>query len=134
MSKKHISAKALADRATQISRLVDDLAFEEACNVLIVVLTAKTNVCSVPQPDPGKLRNDQLKLSVEDRGLGPGHPDLARGPNLKQVPISVPNKIPIFIDHPDASCGENVDQQVDQRESGDLHVTVWNVRFNPGIF
>src|SRR6476620_11733446 len=107
--------RELADRATAIYRLFDDLPFEDACRVLNAVITAKVEVhVPVPKSLVGELSDDCTHLAVQDREAGPTHAGLPSGPELKQVSILVPNKLTVLVNEVDVGRGEHMNEEVTQ--------------------
>lgn len=131
---KRFSTEELVARATSVHRLINDLTFEDACKVINAVLTAKTEVHVVLPPDPAEFGEDQVQLRIENQEPRPSQLGVADGPELKEIPILVPNKLPVLGNDSRESSGECVDEQVSQSVCSNLDVTVWDMRIDPGIF
>ena len=128
------SDSELAELATTIYQLVDDLPFDQACKVLNAVLTTKTISCWNPPINSGEFVSDKSQLTVQDREAGPRDNTGDNRPNLHKVPILVPNKLPVLIHHADVGSGKHVSQEMSNSEGGDLKVTVGDVTFSSVIF
>jgi len=110
MTEKQFAAEELADRATKIYRLIDDLLFEDACRVINAVLTAKVEVDTEAELVAAVGGDNCQKLPVQDGEAGPSHPIELGGPDLEQIPLLVTNKLSVLVNHARKSGGNRMNQ------------------------
>jgi hypothetical protein len=133
-SSKRITDEELADRATNIYQLISDLPYEDACRVINAVLTANLEVhVPVARPVVAELGDECVHFGIENREAGPSQSTWTCGPDLKQIPLHVPNKLPVLGYKIDVGSVERMDRKIEQREGRDLNSLRWEGRLDSGV-
>ena len=104
--------------------------YEPALNA---VLTAKLEVhVPVTIPVVTESGDEFVHFGVEYREAGPSQSNGDCGPDLKQIPFHVLNKLPVFRNKADGSSVERMDGKMEQSKGGDLNSLRWEGRVDSG--